>query len=396
MNELPWGNSQYLNKEEFYNRTTEISNIKNLLNSTKESNAPDILLTGIRGVGKTVFLKRIKEELEDQYMIVYVDFSQADCFQKNNMSLTGLLEHYYKEIMNECKKNSITTTGNKIRKFFKTNKFDIKDITEVNGFPVPITTSNADINKLKDFIFNLPQEIYEENKDKLNGIIIIMDEFQIIKELGNYLDSFLWVFRSYIQNQRNVAYILSGSMSMQDQLIQDIAGRGGAFGGRMLTINLSPFSESTVRKYLNEKASELEFTEDGFKRFYKCTQGIPYYINIFGRLLPDQTVLDNDKVVNEFDNSLSYIAIHLINLWNRLTIKEKNIIITLIDNPLKRIEIAKKLDVTSGSLSNSLNKLQDINLIRFTNGYYEIAEPLLKRWLETEYQKKGNYPYRYI
>jgi hypothetical protein len=55
----------------------------------------------------------------------------------------------------------------------------------------------------------------------------------------------------------------------------------------------------------------------------------------------------------------------------------------------------RKLNVKSGSLSDKLNKLQNLDLIRFVNGEYGISEKLLKRWLEIEYSQKGVYPYRF-
>ena len=38
------------------------------------------------------------------------------------------------------------------------------------------------MERYRDFVFKLPQEIYEHNKDKIDGIIILIDEFQVIKE----------------------------------------------------------------------------------------------------------------------------------------------------------------------------------------------------------------------
>ena len=162
----------------------------------------------------------------------------------------------------------------------------------------------------------------------------------------------------------------------------------------MLTININPFSKQTTSNYLKERAPELKFTSDGFERFYKCTSGIPYYINTFARQLPVNQELDENKVVEAFDYNISLIGSHLINEWNRLTLKEKDLIIALIDSPLKRVDLAQKLNVKSGSLSDKLNKLQNLDLIRFVNGKYEISEMLLKRWLEIEYSQKGIYPYR--
>ena len=399
MSNLPWGTSKVLTDEEFFNRTQEISNLTNLLNSTSENNAPDILVTGIRGVGKTVLLNKIKQFMDENYLVVYMDFSVSQTYQKNKMSLKGLYDFYYQKIIEEAHLKGLNTLKNHINKFFKTNNFKLKEVVVANAFdisiPIPIIGTERDLERYRDFVFKLPQEIYNHNKSKIDGMIIIIDEFQVIKELDSYIESFLWNFRGYVTEQRNVAYVLSGSMGLQDNLISEIAGQNGAFGGRMLTININPFSKQTTQNYLSERAPELKFTQDGFERFYKCTSGVPYYINIFARQLPANQELDEDKVIDAFDNNISFIVSHLINEWNRLTIKEKDIIIALIDSPLKRIDLARKLNVKSGSLSDKLNKLQNLDLIHFVGGEYEISEKLLKRWLEIEYSQKGIYPYRF-
>ena len=399
MSNLPWGTSKILTDEEFFNRTQEISNLTNLLNSTSENNAPDILVSGIRGVGKTVLLNKIKQIMDKNYLVVYMDFSVSQTYQKNKMSLKGLYDFFYQKIIEEAQLKGLDTLKNHIKKFFKTNNFKLKEFVIASAFdisiPIPIIGTERDLERYRDFVFKLPQEIYEHNKDKIDGIIIIIDEFQVIKELNTYLESFLWNFRGYVTEQRNVAYVLSGSMGLQDNLISEIAGQNGAFGGRMLTININPFSKTTTQNYLKERAPELKFTQEGFERFYKCTSGIPYYINIFARQLPVNQELDENNVIDAFDNNISFIVSHLINEWNRLTTKEKDIIIALVDSPLKRIELARKLNVKSGSLSDKLNKLQNLDLIRFAGGEYEISEKLLKRWLEIEYSQKGIYPYRF-
>ena len=398
MSNLPWGNSKILTDEEFFNRTREISNLTKLLESTSESNAPDILLTGIRGVGKTVLLNKIKQFMDENYLVVYIDFSISQTYQKNNMNLKELLDFYYQKIIEEAHKKGLNTLKNDINKFFKTNNFKLKDVVVFSlgdiSIPIPIIGTQKDIDKYLDFVFRLPQELYEHNSEKIDGVIVIIDEFQVIRELGNYLDSFLWNFRGYVTGQRDVAYLLSGSMGLQDNLISEIAGQNGAFGGRMLTININPFTRQTTKNYLADRAPELKFTDEGFERFFRCTSGIPSYINIFARQLPFNQELDENIVIDAFDNNISLIASHLINEWNRLTFKEKDVIIALIDCPLKRVDLARKLNVTSGSLGDKLNKLQNLGLIRFGDGKYEISERLLKRWLEIEHARKGVYPYR--
>ncbi|MBR3214136.1 MAG: ATP-binding protein, partial [Methanosphaera sp.] len=193
--------------------------------------------------------------------------------------------------------------------------------------------------------------------------------------------------------QRNIGYIFSGSMSIKDELISDIAGQKGAFGGRILNYEIKTFSHATTKSYLNEKAEYLQFTDDGFDRFYNCTKGIPFYINTFARLLPPFEQLDEERIVSEFKKSLPYLLIHLTNEWYKLTAQEQRIITALVDKPLRRIEIAKKLNVTSGAIGASLKRLQNETLIELNNGQYQIYDSIFRTWLKMEYEEKGDYPY---
>ena len=240
MTDLPWGTNQNLTDEEFYNRKSELINIKNLLQSTGQGHAPDLLLTGIRGVGKTVFLKKLKREMDEEYLVVYIDFSKSKCYQKNQMSIIGLMEHFFKEFIKEAKNKGLNTLDKQIDKYFKSNDFKIKEFIKIDKIPVPVFSKETNEEKLMDFVLDLPEKIYEKNHNKIKGVLIFIDEFQLIRELNDYRESFLWKLRSYIQNQRNVAYIFSGSMSMQDKLISEIASQNGAFGGRMISMHLNP------------------------------------------------------------------------------------------------------------------------------------------------------------
>ena len=391
---IPWGTRENLREDEFYNRTTEIDNLKSLLQTTSNGNAPQILLTGLRGVGKTVFLKKIKDELEHDYLVAYINFSKAECYQKRNMSIIGLMEFFFKEFLIEAKNKNLNTLDKKIEKYFKANDFKIREFIQLDKFPIPIFSSTTNVEKLMDFVLTLPEKIHEKNSNKIKGVLIFIDEFQIIKELDKYKESFLWKLRSYIQNQNYVSYVFSGSMSMQDELISEIASQRGAFGGRMLTINISPFTKETVKSYLTQEAPNLKFTAEGFDKFYNYTSGIPAYVNIFATLLPKDIKIDENMVKSEFEDKIKVINTHLIMIWDKLTLREQYIIISLIDGPLKRGEIAKTLNVTTGSISKPLVNLQHQELIILENNSYYLCEPILKRWLELEYEKNGTYPFR--
>lgn len=389
MTSLPLGNDNDLDDTQFYNRVDEISFLSDNLELTKKGSTPTILLTGIRGVGKSALMKKLKKNLQNEYLVVYMDLSAIDKYKKNSLTRFDFMKLFYESIIKSCSESNIITIDTKILKYFKTRNFKLDKINKIPLLPL----TEEDYTKFTTFVMDLPQQIYENYKKQINGVLIFMDEFQILKQLDEDVNGFLWYIRSVIQSQNHIGYIFSGSMSVNDELIADIAGQKGAFGGRILNFEITTFSFDTTKNYLKEKADYLKFTDDGFKRFYKCTKGIPYYINSFARLLPPNEELNEDKIISEFRKSLPYLLIHLTNEWYKLNNQEKRIITSLIEKPLKRIEIANKLEVTSGAIGASLKTLQNKSLIESDNKKYEIYDSIFKEWLKKEYEEKGDYPY---
>lgn len=389
MTSLALGNDNDLDDAQFYNRVDEISFLSDNLELTKKGSTPTILLTGIRGVGKSALMKKLKKNLQNEYLVVYMDLSAIDKYKKNSLTRFDFMKLFYESIIKSCSESNIITIDTKILKYFKTRNFKLDKINKIPLLPL----TEEDYTKFTTFVMDLPQQIYENYKKQINGVLIFMDEFQILKQLDEDVNGFLWYIRSVIQSQNHIGYIFSGSMSAKDELIADIAGQKGAFGGRILNFEITTFSFDTTKNYLKEKADYLKFTDDGFKRFYKCTKGIPYYINSFARLLPPNEELNEDKIISEFRKSLPYLLIHLTNEWYKLNNQEKRIITSLIEKPLKRIEIANKLEVTSGAIGASLKTLQNKSLIESDNKKYEIYDSIFKEWLKKEYEEKGDYPY---
>lgn len=384
-----------LTETQFYNRVDEINMLSNLLGSTEFNSSPTILLTGIRGVGKTALIKKIKNKFDKEYLVVDIDLSRSNAYQQKNLTRGSIIKIIYDSIIKSSKEFGLRTVGKQIEKYFKTNKFKIDKILSYEHIPIPVFESEDNYAKLADFVMELPQKIYEDNSDKLKGIFIFIDEIQLIKDLDN-VDKFLWYMRSFIQNQKNVAYLFCGSMSLKDSLINDLNGKEGAFGGRILTIEIHPFSKQTTIDYIKSLPRNIQMDENASERFYKCTRGIPYYINIFAKILPENITLTENNIIELFKDSIEYLAVHFVFMWSKLTFQEQKIIISLLDNPKKRIEIANALKVTSGSLNRPLNRLLDFDLIEYVNDKYQITDPIFSNWLRNSYEKNGIYPFRSI
>lgn len=392
---IAWGTDSNLDDELFYNRKEDLEFLTNILDSSQYGSTPTILLTGIRGVGKTALMNKLKRDFKGEYLVIYADLSSSDKYQEGKFTGVAFMELLYREIMGTCEDFGLKTAKKRIEKYVKTHDINpIKQLVAYGNVPVPIPGFEENYPKLANFVMELPQKIYEEYEDRIKGVFIFIDEFQIIKELDNY-DKFLWFLRSIVQSQSNVAYMFTGSMSINDSLIEDIAGKNGAFGGRMLSVDIAPFSYETTKNYLKERADFLKFSEDGYERFFKCTKGVPFYINIFARLISPDKLLTGEIVKKEFYEAISFLSAHLKNLWFKLSYSEQKIIIQLLDEPLKRIEIANNLGITSGALSQPLVKLQDMRLIEINDERkYQIVDSILGLWLKKEYDVKGVYPFR--
>ena len=184
MNELAWGNNIDLHDNQFYNRIEDIKFISDLLRSSQYGTSPSILITGIRGVGKSAFMKRIQKKFRDEnYLVVYIDLSASDAYQKDEFTKEAFIELIYDQIIGECGKSGITTADKKIEKYIKTHDVTLREIVNIKGYPVPFLWTKKNYKKLANFVMDLPQYLYEEYKEDINGVFLFSMNFKLSKNL---------------------------------------------------------------------------------------------------------------------------------------------------------------------------------------------------------------------
>ncbi len=379
----------------FYNRERELKKLKNHLNALNEDVAEQILITGYRGVGKTFLLKKLLNELPDNILVAYIDISRAYGNQKGNLK-EELIMHYFLDSMNQALKDSsgtlknIHNTVNTFLSKITLKKYDFKEAGNILGIAVP--EGHDDYEKLSKFVMEFPQKVVESS-DNIQGFVIVIDEFQLIGELENPT-SFFWLIRSYTQNQDNVSYIFTGSVSKTSEIIQMINGQNGAFGGRMIQVNIDPFSTEEVKGYLKEKVKEIKFTEDGFNRFYECTRGIPAYINSFCNTMSSGEIYNSEKVKETFSEKMDQITVMWIQIWGTLSPTEREIVISIVDNgPQKWSKLLKTVHISRNTLAKYLDILKNKGIIIFNNSEgYKIEEKMLEAWLRHKKKVNGYYP----
>lgn len=380
----------------FYNRKDELKRLKNHLNALNEDIAEHILVTGYRGVGKTSLLKKLIREVPENILVSYIDVSRIYGIQKGEITEELILNELLNSINEALGKKQMKFTEkvydrlSRVLNGLKLKKYDFREAGTLLGISIPDVKDNY--LKLSQFVMQLPQKVVESSS-QIKGFLIVLDEFQLIGELKNP-GAFFWMIRSYTQEQGNVSYIFTGSISRTSKIIDMINGPNGAFGGRMIQFNIEPFSREETRGYLNEKVPEITFTDDGFERFYDCTRGIPSYINAFCNTLSSGDVYTAEKVKETFLKKMDQITVMWIKIWGTLTRKEKEIVVYLVENgPQTWSNLLEVVDFSRASLAKYLDILKNKGIVRLNSEKnYVVDDLLLSNWLKNKKDMNGYYP----
>ncbi|MEL7671873.1 ATP-binding protein [Methanobacterium sp.] len=391
---LPLGIPTDLDKY-FYNREKDLITLKSFLNTLNHDVANQMLVTGYRGVGKSFLLKKLLAELPDNILTAYIDMSKIFGIQKGRITeeliMNSLLEEMNESLREDMDDltRSYDIVKDLIMKIWQ-KKFDFKEAGTAMGIAIPDIKDNYE--KLSKFVMEFPQRVVELSNGKINGFVIVIDEFQLIGELESP-EAFFWLFRSYTQEQDNVSYIFTGSTSASSDIVDKINGIKGAFGGRMTQYTVDPFTREESEGYLKERVSELKFTESGLNRFYKCTRGYPAYINSFCNTMSGDVEYDDELVIQTFYEKIEQIAIMWTAVWATLSGKEKDIITTLIENgPLNWSDLLSKVDFSNKTLAKYVNIIKNKGILSHSGKKYMIDDHMLFAWLEYKKERDGFYP----
>jgi hypothetical protein len=247
-----------------------------LLGRVKEKRPEkSILLTGLRGVGKTVLLNELDRlALKTGYRTVVVEAHE-------DKSLAALLVPPLRKLLFEL--DRVAGAGDKAKRglavlkgFMNGVKVALGDIEF--GLDIDPEKGAADSGDLESDLPNLFAAVAEAAEERKIPVALLIDELQYFnqKELSAL------IMAMHKMQQRQLPMVLLGAGL---PILPGLAGESKSYAERLFSFpDIGALSEPDAIKALQDptKAAGVDFDTDALKEIFRLTQGYPYFLQEWG------------------------------------------------------------------------------------------------------------------
>lgn len=309
-----------------------------------------MLLTGLRGVGKTVLLNEIERSAQKEgYRTIFIEAHEDKAFGP-------LIAPYLWKLLFEL--DRVAGIGNKVkrslsvlRSFIGALKVTVNDVTV--GLDIDPERGSADSGDLEIDLPNLLVAIAEAAEERQSAIAILIDELQYFsqKELGAL------IMAMHKIQQRQLPLVLLGAGL---PILPGLAGESKSYAERLFNFpDIGALTELDAARALKEPAlaAEVIFELPALEEIFRLTKGYPYFLQEWGYQTWNQaegspiTLLTvqkaTEKVIKRLDENFFRVR------YDRLIPSEKSFLremARLGTGPYKTGDIADLLSRTTTSL----------------------------------------------
>jgi hypothetical protein len=309
-----------------------------------------LILTGLRGVGKTVLLNEMeKQAITAGCKTVFVE-------AHTEKSLAALLAPYLRTLLFEL--NRLADVGNKVRKalavlrsFLGTVNVRVGDLQL--GLDLEPLIGVADSGDLEADLPALFLAIAEAAEERNTVVALFIDEIQYFsqKELSAL------IMAMHKLQQKSLPLVLIGAGL---PILPGLAGESKTYAERLFNFpQIGALSATDTKKALQEpaKAEGAKFTADALKEIFRLTKGYPYFIQEWGyqawNFAAKSPITFEDvskataKVKERLDENFFKVR------FDRVTPKEKQYLRAMAElgeGPYKAADIAAQFNKTSSGL----------------------------------------------
>ncbi len=234
-----------------------------------------MLLTGLRGVGKTVLLNEIERLAKaEAYRTISIEAHE-------DKPLGKLIAPYLRGLLFDL--NRIAGAGDKVkrglavlRSFIGSLKFTVNDVAI--GLDIEPEKGTADSGDLEIDLPNLFVAIGEAAEDRKSAVAIFIDEVQYFsqKELGSL------IMAMHKVQQRQLPLVLLGAGL---PILPGLAGESKSYAERLFSFpDIGALSAADAAKALRDpaKAASVHFESSALEEIFRQTKGYPYFVQEWG------------------------------------------------------------------------------------------------------------------
>jgi len=378
----------------FTNRRQELAILDHYHHSLIDGPVEHIALFGLRRIGKTLLLKEYMRRLRETNSAeqsAFLDFSII-CSSPENFSLgfIGSICYWLLEEGNSDPEPFLNpaTLGAAVLRVGGDKLYD-----EIQPILQELQRARPDRQALLRQAFRFPRQAATILDKKL---VLICDEFQEIRTLENYPNSqnVIALLRAELQSQNIVQYILAGSaISVLAGLLSN---PDSPLFAQFTRISVEPFDRESTQELANKLLSE-PLEADSYPLLHSLTWGHPFYITAvvrrMGYLLdvvqrPPSTDLVKQAFLVETLSPGGRIYDFCQYVYDLSLQKAKGygalksvLQILAQEEGLSASEVARRLHVTSGSASDYLRWLCEVDLVVEKEKAYYFRDQVLRFWV---------------
>ena len=376
-------------------REVEQREFKELLEQNPILN--NLILTGLRGVGKTVLLETFKPIANQLgWFWAGTDLSESASISEQNLiirvlaDLASITSSFSVTIQEQNRIGFVNSTGNK--EIYLTYAM----LTAIYN-----NTPGLESDKLK----NVLEIVWNAIKGKVKGIVLAYDEAQNLKDHAaerQYPLSLLLEVIQYLQ-RKQIPYllILTGLPTLYPTLVET-----RTYSERMFhIISLDKLSKEASREAIvtpiKKDNCPTTFHENTIQEIIRLSSGYPYFIQFFCKEIFDSYIQQISVGIENPNISIHEIIAKLdtdfySGRWSRITDKQRDLcrIIAKLDTANDEFAVqdifakAKEMNFNNFSASyinQYLTKFILLGLIfKNRHGKYSFAVPLLADYIKRE------------
>lgn len=342
-----------------------------------------LLLTGLRGVGKTVLLNEVQLKAEKMgYRTILVEAHE-------DKPLGALLAPYLRTLLYSL--DRMAGAGHQAKRalrvlkgFIGTLKVSYGDLSFSVGIEPELGTADSG-----DLEIDLPQlfvAIAEAAADRDCAIAILIDEMQYLsrKEFGAL------IMAMHKLQQKQLPMLLLGAGL---PVLPGLAGDSKSYAERLFNFpDIGALSEIDAARALQEpaRAAQVDFDPKALKEIYRLTQGYPYFIQEWGYktwniaqsspITLETVKKATPEVIQQLDNNFFRVR------FDRLTPGEKNFLrmmAELGEGPHKMGDVAGRFHVKTSDISFIRANLMKKGMVYSPSyGYIDFTVPLFDQFMK--------------